>query len=98
MKALSCMSWGQSELCSKKEKHKIERMSGFFAPAIVEAIKSMAEIKALVSEGEKPANHTKAMSVIMRRKKVSFFIPALFPKKRAIEENIERCMPDKARI
>ena len=76
----------------------MENISGFFAPAILAAIISMAQIKALVSDGEKPANQTKAIKVIMRSTKVSFLIPALLPKNIAIAENMERCIPESARI
>jgi signal transduction histidine kinase len=57
---------------------------------------TIAQIKALVREGEKPANQTKAIRIIILSKKESFFMPAFFPKNKAIEENIERCIPDKA--
>ena len=76
----------------------MENISGFFAPAMLAAIISMAQIKALVSDGEKPANQTKAIRVIMRSTKVSFLIPALLPKNIAIAENMERCMPERARM
>lgn len=98
IKATLCMSWGQIALCNKKEKPRIESMSGLRAPAIAAAIISMAQIKARVNDGEKPANHTKASSVTMRRIKVSFLIPALFPKNIAIAENMERCMPESAKM
>ena len=92
------MSWGQRALWTRKEKHKIEKVSGFLAPAIPAIIISMAQIKALVRDGEKPANQTKAIRVLMRRMKVNFLIPARFPKNKAIAENIERCIPLRAKM
>ena len=59
---------------------------------------SIAQIKALVRDGEKPANQTKAIRVIIRRIKVSFLMPARFPKNKAIAENMERCIPESARM
>ena len=76
----------------------MENISGFFAPAMLATIISMAQIKALINEGEKPANHTKAIKVTMRSTKVSFLIPALLPKNIAIAENMERCIPERASI
>ena len=76
----------------------MESMSGFRAPAMVAASVRRAQIKARVSDGEKPANHTNATSAIMRNTNVSFFTPARLPKKTAIAENIERCMPESAKI
>ena len=65
---------------------------------MVAARVNKAQIKALVSDGEKPANHTNATNAIMRSRNVSFLIPARFPKKIAIAENMERCMPESARM
>ena len=76
----------------------MENISGFFAPAILAAIISMAQIKARVKDGEKPANQTKAISVTIRKIKVSFLIPVRFPKKSAIAENMERCIPESAKM
>ena len=98
MNAVSWISCGQIALWNKKEKQRIESISGCSAPAIAATNISIAQIKARVSDGEKPANHTKAISVIMRRTKVSFFIPARLPKNIAIAENMERCMPESARM
>ena len=76
----------------------MESISGFKAPAIVETNINRAQIKARVRDGEKPANHTNATKVIMRRTNVSFFTPARLPKNTAIAENIERCMPESAKM
>ena len=92
------MSPGQIKLWNKNEKHRIKIISGFSVPLIVAIRLNKAHINARSSDGEKPANQTKRMSTRIRIKYVSFFLPSLSPQKTAIAENIDRCIPDKARI
>ena len=73
-------------------------MSGSFTFAIAAKSISILHIKALNKEGEKPANQTKIISAIILIIKVSFFLPIFFPANMAIPENIDKCIPDKARI
>lgn len=81
-----------------KEKLKIIKRSVFSFPFIFPKSVSKAQIKALKRDGEKPANHTKRIKVIILIKQVIFFLPIMFPRKIEIAENIERCIPDKARM
>ena len=73
-------------------------MSGFWAPAILAAIVSRAQIKARTRDGENPANHTKPTRAEIRRKKVSLRTPVRLPKKSAMAENMERCIPERAKM
>ncbi len=57
---------------------------------------NILQIKALNKDGEKPANQTNIINAITRIINVVFFRPNLFPKKIAIEENIDKCIPDNA--
>lgn len=66
---------------------------------IIDANKvSMAQIYALNKEGEKPANQTNKNKATILIINDIFFRLIFFPKNIAIDENIERCMPDKASI
>ena len=98
IKPVFVISEGEIAHCNKNEKQRIESISGCFVPAIAAIIVSIVQINALKSDGEKPANHTKPIKAIMRSINVSFLMPALFPKNNAIAENIERCIPERARI
>ena len=71
-------------------------MSGDGSPQTAEKRSSMAQIKALRRDGEKPANQTKIIRAVRRIIKAIFLLPSLIPKKSAIEENMDRCIPESA--
>ena len=71
-------------------------MSGFSVPLIAASRLKTEQIKARINEGEKPANQTKRMRTMILIRYVSRFLPILSPQKTAIEENIERCIPESA--
>ena len=73
-------------------------MSGFSVPQIAATRLKTEQMKALIKDGEKPANQTKRMSTMILMIYVSRFLPILSPQKTAIDENIERCIPESARM
>ena len=89
---------GVITVCNKKLKHKITSISGFSLSDKAERISRQLQIKALKSEGEKPANQTKTTTATVRIINESLFLFIFLPMNIAIPENIERCIPESARI
>ena len=73
-------------------------MSGFLTFAREAIIIKRLHKKALSKDGDKPANHTNITRVIILIIKESFRRPMRLPKNKAIPENIDRCIPERARI
>ncbi len=92
------MSSGEIIDCNRNEKLKIIIISGSLLPAITAINIRHEHINALSNEGDNPANHTNIIKEIIRIINESLFRPILFPMNMAIEENMERCIPDNARI
>ena len=62
------------------------------------AIEIIEQINALKRDGEKPANHTKNIRAEILIANITFRRFNLLPIKTAIAENIERCIPESARM
>ena len=73
-------------------------ISGFLTFASEAIIMSILQINALNKDGDNPANHTKIISAVILIINESFFLPIRFPKNIAIPENIDKCIPESARM
>ena len=90
--------WGVSTVCNKKLKHSITSISGFSLSTSEERIKRQLHMNALKSDGEKPANQTNKITATVLIINDNFFLLIFLPINIAIPENIERCIPERARI
>ena len=91
-------SAGDIIICNIKLKHRIDNISGDFSSKYENNITNNAQIKARNKEGETPANQTNNINVKNLIVKFNFFLLDFFPINIAIPENIDKCIPDNARI